>query len=85
MNLMVIVESAKISLMLILSKIIVVILTVKTVLGAIQRIQINDGNHVMYLFVALRLPRWPQLPIVPLLLEKLVVVMMMHTQDIVEQ
>jgi len=85
MNLMVIVESAKISLMLILSKITVVILTVKTLPGAIQRIQINDGKHVMYLYVALRLPRWPQLPIVSLLLEKLVVVKRINTQDIVEQ
>jgi hypothetical protein len=85
MNLIVIVESAKILNTVVLTRTTAVILTAKTEPGAIQLIQINDGSYVMYLFVALRLHRWPQLPIVPLLLEKLVVVMMMDTQDIVER
>jgi len=68
------------------TKIIVVILTVKAEEpGAIQRIQINDGSTVLYLSVALTLPQVPQLPIVSLLLEKLVVVKRINTQDIVEQ
>jgi len=85
MNLMVIVESAKISNIVVLTKIIAVILTAKMEPGAIQLIQINDGSYVMYLFVALRLHQWPQLPHVPLLPEKLVVVLKMDTQDIVER
>jgi len=68
----------------VLTKIIVVILAVEPEPGAIQRIQINDGSTVMYLSVALTLPQVPQLPIVPPLLEKLVVVLKMDTQDIAE-